>query len=144
MRSMLNLLFSLGLLTFMTGCVEMQRTCNSQEMIAMKEMGFSVDDIDNMCTTFKVKEESIKAVTDVIKVVAPIAANRPMQAPSGETNSSTREGQANLPFNVPAFSSRNATFCATQYGNCPLDTRMPTGLPCGCRTPFGVVPGVTQ
>ena len=144
MRIIPNLMFSMGLLTLMTGCVEMHRTCNSQEMIAMKEKGFSVDDIDNMCTTFKVKEESIKAVADVIKVVAPIAANRSMQNPSGEANSSTGEGKTNLPFNVPAFSSRNATFCATQYGSCPLETRMPSGLPCGCRMPFGAIPGVTQ
>lgn len=144
MRFIPNVMFAMGLLTLMAGCMEMHRTCNSQEMIAMKEKGFSVDDIDNMCTTFKVKEESIKAFTDVIKVVAPIAAGRSMHNPSGEANSSTGEGQTNHPFNVPAFSSRNATFCSTQYGSCPLETRMPTGLPCGCRTPFGAIPGVTQ
>ncbi|MDF0673965.1 MAG: hypothetical protein P0120_06440 [Nitrospira sp.] len=144
MRFIPNVMFAMGMLTLMSGCVERHRTCNSQEMIAMKEKGFSVDDIDNMCTTFKVRDESIKAVADVIKVVAPIAADPFKQNRSGEANSSTGGGQTNLPFNVPAFSSRNATFCATQYGSCPLETRVPTGLPCGCRTPFGAMPGVTQ
>ncbi len=114
-----------------TGCVEMQRTCSSQEMIAMKEKGFSVVEIDNMCTSYKVKEESIQAVADVVKAMAANAKDKSKPAGSGNANAA-------------AFSNNTAAYCTTQFGSCQLGTRASVGLACQCQTPFGAIPGVTQ
>ncbi|OQW35217.1 MAG: hypothetical protein A4E19_16730 [Nitrospira sp. SG-bin1] len=120
-----------GFLIYATGCVEMQRTCTSQEMIAMKEKGFSVDDIDNMCTSYKVKEESFQAVADVMKAMAANPKDQSNPAGSG-------------PANAAAFSNAGAAYCTTQYGSCPLGTRAAAGLMCQCQTVYGPIPGVTQ
>ncbi|MEK9139435.1 MAG: hypothetical protein AAB308_00145 [Nitrospirota bacterium] len=134
MRRSLTIMATATFLGLTTGCVEMQRTCSSQEMIAMKEKGFTVDDIDNMCTAYKVKEESIKAVADVMKVMATNPKDRSKQDGSGEQQSSVQGGEA----------LSSAAYCTTQYGSCPLGTRVPAGLECQCRTPYGSIPGVTQ
>lgn len=120
-----------GFFILTTGCVEMQRTCNSQEMITMKEKGFSVDQIGNMCTTYKVKEESVQAVADFMKAMATNATAQPAQAGSRNANAS-------------AFSNSGAAHCTTQYGSCSHGTRAPAGLMCQCQTAYGLIPGVTQ
>jgi hypothetical protein len=124
----------------------MQRTCSSQEMITMKEKGFSVDDINNMCTSYKVKEESIQAVADVMKAMATNPRDRAKQDGSGEDNSSPRGGQtiSNPASFGSAFTRNSAASCTTQFGSCPLGTSAPAGLACQCQTPFGAIPGVTQ
>jgi len=120
-----------GFFIFTTGCMELQRTCNSQEMITMKEKGFSVDQIDHMCTAYKVKEESVQAVTDFMKAVATNATAKSAQTESRNVNAS-------------AFSNSGAVHCTTQYGSCPLGTRAPAGMMCQCQTVYGLIPGVTQ
>lgn len=42
---------SIVMLMFSTGCT-MHRTCSSQDMIAMKESGFSPGQIESSCTTW--------------------------------------------------------------------------------------------
>jgi len=121
-----------GFFIFTAGCVEKQRTCNSQEMITMKEKGFSADQINDMCTAYKVKEESVQAVADFMKTMATNATARSAQAGSRNANAS-------------AFSTNSgAANCMTQYGSCPLGTRAPAGLMCQCQTVYGLIPGVTQ
>ena len=44
-------LATIVMLMALTGCA-MHRTCSSQDMIAMKESGFSVGQIESSCTTF--------------------------------------------------------------------------------------------
>lgn len=122
-----------------TGCVEMQRTCSSQEMITMREKGFSVDDIDNMCTAYKVKEESVKAVADVMKAIATNPRDRSNLDASGGGNQRSHGGAF-----TSAFSNNGAAYCGTQYGSCPLGTSASVGLPCQCHTFYGPIPGITQ
>jgi hypothetical protein len=124
----------------------MQRTCNTQEMIAMKEKGFSVDDINNMCTSYKVKEESIQAVADVMKTIATNPRGRAKQDGFGEDDSSPRGGQTMTnPASFGSALARNsAASCTTLFGSCPLGTPAPAGLACHCQTSFGAIPGVTQ
>ena len=98
-----------------------------------------------MCTAYKVKEESIKAVAEVMKTMATNPRDRARQGGSGEDNSNTRGSQtmSNLSSLGSAFSN-TAAHCTTQFGSCPLGTRAPTGLAYQCQTTFGAIPGVTQ
>ena len=45
-------LATIVMLMSLTGCA-MHRTCSSQDMIAMKESGFSAGQIENSCTTLR-------------------------------------------------------------------------------------------
>ena len=73
---------SIAMLMSVTGCT-MHRTCSSQDMIAMKEHGFSAGQIESSCTTWAFDAEKFsKTVSDGMKAYAELekarreAANR--------------------------------------------------------------------
>jgi len=131
-----TMLSSIGILVLLSGCVA-QHTCSSQEMIGMKEKGFSVDQINNLCTTYKFQEEAVQAVSKVFekdpaKSPQQEAQATPVAAPNGVHTRSVGRWSA------PAMS------CATQAGACRLTQPADRGLACTCPTIFGHVAGVTQ
>jgi hypothetical protein len=144
-RSMISLI-AISFLALTTGCVEMQRTCNSQEMIAMKEKGFGIDDIDKMCSSYKVKEESVRAFADAVQAIATNPKDQSNSDGSRDAHESAQSGStvSNSSYFPPAFSNNSAAYCTTQYGSCSLGVRAPAGLVCQCQTPYGPIPGVTQ
>ncbi len=54
---------SIILLISSTGCV-MQRSCSSQDMIAMKKSGFAADRIESACTTRRFDVDAIKTLSE--------------------------------------------------------------------------------
>ncbi len=112
------------------------QTCNSQEMIAMKESGFSTDEVKNACTSYKVPDGLLKIADQALQ--AGLAKNVPVQASPPVVDSNAYQ----------AVSSRGvrdrATTCATQAGQCPLIQPGSSGMSCTCYTLFGPLPGVTR
>lgn len=49
----------------LTGCTT-HRTCSSQDMIAMKESGFSVGQIENSCTTLGFDAGAVQALSSSV------------------------------------------------------------------------------
>ncbi len=131
-----TMLSSIGILVLFSGCVA-QHTCSSQEMIGMKDKGFSVDQINNLCTTYKFQEEAVQAVSQVLQ-------KDPAKTPQQEAQAT----QVAAPNGVHTRSvgrwSAPALSCATQAGACRLGQPAERGLSCTCATLFGNIPGVTQ
>lgn len=70
MTRRLLILTSIVMLMSVTGCT-MHRTCSSQDMIAMKESGFSPGQIESSCTAWAFDAEKFsKTVSDSMKAYA--------------------------------------------------------------------------
>lgn len=74
---------SIVMLMSVTGCT-MHRTCSSQDMIAMKESGFSPGQIESSCTTWGFDAASVqtfsKSVHDGMKAYAELEKARQQAA----------------------------------------------------------------
>lgn len=135
---MKHLLGALGAVSipFMFAACVAHHTCSSQEMIAMKEGGFSADEVKNNCTSYTIPEELLKIADQAVQ--AGLAKNASDQAPSPVV-----ESNAYQPVSTRGV-RRPATACATQAGQCPLMQPGSSGLSCTCYTLFGPLPGVTR
>lgn len=58
-------LATIVMLMLLTGCTT-HRTCSSQDMIAMKESGFSVGQIESSCTTFGFDTGAVQALSSSV------------------------------------------------------------------------------
>ena len=136
MTRLYTMLSAIGILVLVSGCVA-QHTCSSQDMIGMKEKGFSVDQINNLCTTYKFQEEAVQAVSKVFqKEVAKPPQEEAQATPVAAANGVHTRSVGR--WSAPAMS------CATQAGACRLPQPAERGLACTCPTLFGHVAGVTQ
>jgi hypothetical protein len=95
-------------------------------MMDMKDKGFTVEQIDNMCTSYKVHDGTVNAMGQVAQTLAQTLTNKPA---TGNFNSQVQAG---------------ATTCSTQFGTCPLMKPGTSGAPCVCFSPVGQIPGVMQ
>ena len=131
-----TILYSISILVLLNGCVA-QHTCSSQDMIGMKEKGFAVDEISNLCTTYKLQEEAVQAVSQVMQMdLAKSPQEEVRETPVAAANAvNTRS--------VGRWSAQ-ALSCATQAGACRLKQPAERGMACTCSTLFGKIPGVTQ
>lgn len=136
MKHLLTTLGSVGILVLFTGCVA-HHTCSSQEMIAMKEGGFGVDEINNLCTSYKISEETVQAMSQTLQ--SELARNR--QNGSQPTPAAQPSSIQAPPYRV--VQGQGST-CATQAGSCRLMQPGLTGAPCVCYTPYGQIPGVVR
>lgn len=136
MKHLLTTLGSIGILVLFTGCVA-HHTCSSQEMINMKERGFGVDEINNLCTSYKIQEEAVQAMSQALESEL---------AKTGQGGNQPAPAAAPSSWSSPSYRvvQGQATTCATQAGSCRL---MQPGLnraPCVCYTPYGQIPGVVR
>lgn len=136
MKHVLTILGSVGILVLFSGCVA-HHTCSSQEMIDMKEKGFGVDEINNLCITYKIQEEAVQAMSQTLQ--SELAKTRqggnqstPVVAPSSWQPSSYRVVQG------------QAATCVTQVGSCRLIQPGDSGVLCTCYTTYGQFQGVTR
>ncbi|MEP7152924.1 MAG: hypothetical protein ABI856_14535 [Nitrospira sp.] len=113
-----------------------QHTCSGQEMIAMKESGFSTDEVKNNCTSYKIPDGLMKIADQAVQ--AGLAKNVSDQAspPVVDTNAYQAVSSRSV--------RRQAIVCATQAGQCPLTQPGSSGVPCTCYTLLGPLPGVTR
>lgn len=131
-----TILYSIGILVILNGCVA-QHTCSSQDMIGMKEKGFAVDEISNLCTTYKLQEEAVQAVSQVMqKDLAKSTQEEVRATPVAAGNAVQARSVSGL--------SASALTCVTQAGTCRLKQPAARGMACTCFTLFGKVPGATQ
>lgn len=136
MKHLLTILGSVGILVLFTGCVA-NHTCSSQDMINMKERGFGVDEISNLCTSYKISEEAVQAMSQTLQ--SELARTR--QGGSQPTPAAPPSSYQAPPYRV--VQGQGST-CATQAGSCRLMQPGPNGAPCVCYTPYGQIPGVVR
>jgi hypothetical protein len=136
MKHVLTTLVSAGILVLFTGCVA-HHTCSSQEMITMKERGFGVDEINNLCTSYKISEEAVQAMSQTLQ--SELAKTR--QGGNQSTPAATPSSWQPPSYRVV---QGQAATCATQAGSCRLMQPSNSGLSCTCYTPYGQIPGVTR
>jgi len=136
MKHLLTTLGSVGILILLTGCVA-HHTCSSQDMITMKERGFGTDEINRLCTSYKISEEAVQALSQTVQ---------------SQLQKTRQDGSQPTPVPAPdpsqppsywSVRSQGST-CATQVGQCRLMQPGPNGVPCVCYTPYGQVPGVVR
>ncbi|MBS0169687.1 MAG: hypothetical protein JSR62_04980 [Nitrospira sp.] len=136
MKHVYTMLGGISILVLFTGCVA-QHNCSSQEMIGMKEKGFKVEEIDRLCVTYKIQDEAVQVMKRAVE---------------SELEKTRQEGNQAMPVtatnSIQARSVRGvsgpAATCATRIGTCRLPQSVNGGLPCGCSTPYGLIPGVTR
>ncbi|WHZ16963.1 MAG: hypothetical protein OJF52_003814 [Nitrospira sp.] len=136
MKHLLTTLSSVGILVLFTGCVA-SHTCSSQDMITMKERGFGVDEISNLCTSYKISEEAVQAMSQTLQ--SQLVKNR--QGVSQPTPAAAPDSYQ--PASYWSVRGQGST-CATQVGQCRLMQPGPNGAPCVCYTPYGQIPGVVR
>ena len=136
MKYLLTTLGSVGILVLFTGCVA-NHTCSSQDMINMKERGFGVDEINSLCTSYKISEEAVQALSQTLQ--SQLVKNR--QGGSQPTPAAAPSSYQAPPYRV--VQGQGIT-CATQAGSCRLMQPGPNGAPCVCYTPYGQIPGVVR
>jgi hypothetical protein len=99
----------------------------------MKNGGFSMEEINNACTSYKVSE-------DIVKAAAQVAQSELTK--KYQNGNQTTASQS--PYQQHYSGNGSATTCVTQYVQCPLMQRGTSGAPCECYTMFGQIPGVMQ
>ncbi|MBV6468345.1 MAG: hypothetical protein NBKEAIPA_00209 [Nitrospirae bacterium] len=136
MKRRYTMLGAIGMMVLVTGCVA-QHTCSSQDMIGMKEKGFAVDEINSLCTTYKLQDEAIQAMSQALQ--SEFAKSRQGGA---QTTPVTAANAAQA--HSPGGWAPQAATCTTQVGTCRLIQPVDRGLDCTCFTLYGQIPGVTQ
>ncbi len=124
MKNSLTTIGCICLLLVPVACAH--HTCSGKEMVDMKDKGFTVDQIDNMCTSYKVPDETVNAMSQMAQTLTQTLTKTPV---AQNSNSRAQTG---------------ATTCSTQYGSCPLMQPGSSGAPCACFTPNGAIPGVMR
>lgn len=135
MRHSLPTLGALMIPLAFVSCVA-HHNCSGQEMIAMKERGFSADEVTNNCTSYKIQDGLLKIADQAMQTTLAKNASDQASPPAGDSNTyRTVSTQARR---------HQAMTCATQVGQCPLTQSVFSGLACTCPTRFGPLPGVTR
>ncbi len=119
MKRVMVMIACLSMLVLSVSCVA-HRTCSSEEMVKMKEGGFSMEDINRTCVSYKLSDEVVQATGQLLQ--SELARQFP------------KRGQ---PVAV-------ASTCTTQLGQCPLMQPGASGEPCSCPSWYGQIPGVMR
>ena len=131
MARIASIFILLGVLVLATSCVP-HNTCSSKDRVEMKNGGFSMEEINNACTSYKVSEDIVKAAAQVAQT------ELTKKYQNGNQTASQNPYQQN-------YSGRgSATTCVTQYGQCPLMQPGTSGASCVCYSMFGQIPGVMR
>ena len=126
MKRLMTAIACLSLLFLSVSCVA-HRTCSSEEMVKMKEGGFSAEDINRTCTSYKVSDEFMQEAGKILR-----------------QELDRRYQNVNRPAGNSVASTSSATTCATQIGACPLMQPGVAGAPCVCNSWYGQFPGVMR
>ncbi|MEK6801840.1 MAG: hypothetical protein AABZ34_04135 [Nitrospirota bacterium] len=136
MQRLLTALGAFGLLLlFVSGVAH--HTCSSKEMIEMKGSGFSVDEINNMCTSYKIQDQAPQAINQALQNEI----EKNLQDGKRATPNAAQHSSQPSPYQVV---QGEGTTCATQVGLCPLMQPGYRGAPCVCRSRYGQFPGVVR
>ena len=123
----------LGVLFLLASCVP-HNSCSSKDRIELKQGGFSMDEINNHCTSYKISEEFLKTAAQVVQ--------------SEFTKKNQTGNQSTTPVSQSSYQQNyqgaGAATCATQYGQCPLMQPGTNGSQCVCYTMYGQIPGVMR
>jgi len=132
MKHLASITGVLGIL-LLSSCVP-HNSCSSKDMIEMRQGGFSSDEINSHCMSYKISEEFVKTAAQVVQ--------------SGLDKKYQNGKQASAPASQNTYQSHysntGATTCTTQYGQCPLMQLGTHGSPCVCQTMYGEIPGVMR
>lgn len=133
MRHLGSTISLLVVLFLLASCVP-HNSCSSKDRIELKQGGFSTDEINGHCTSYKISEEFLKTAAQVVQ--------------SELTKKSQNGNQSVAPVAQNSYQQNyqraNAATCATQYGQCPLMQPGNNGAQCVCYTMYGQIPGVMR
>ena len=141
MKRLMTTIACLSILFLSVSCVA-HRTCSSEEMVKMKEGGFSAEDINRTCTSYKVSDEFMQEAGKILRQELDRRYQNGNQ-PAGDGERTSYQ-QAVRRAASPVPSTSVATTCATQIGACPLMQPGVTGAPCVCNSWYGQFPGVMR
>lgn len=130
MKCLMTTLTCLSILFLSVSCVA-HRTCSGEEMVKMKDGGFSVEDINRTCTSYKISDKFMEEAGGIIRQ------ELDRRYPNGHQPAVPRTANS-------VASTSVATTCATQGGVCPLIQPGVTGAPCVCNSWYGQFPGVMR
>ncbi len=135
MKQVLTTLGFVGILVLFTSCVA-HHSCSSQEMMAMKEKGFGIDEINRLCISYKISEEALKAMSNTLET----------ELAKRQGGSQATPGPASNLNQAPPYRvvQGQAAICATPVVSCRLMQPGYIGAPCICYTPNGQFQGVTR
>jgi hypothetical protein len=141
MKRLMTTIACLSILFLSVSCVA-HRTCSSEEMVKMKDGGFSAEDINRACTSYKISDAVIEATGKIIEGEL----NRRYQNGNGPAADGDQPSyQPAVPGTANSVASTSvATTCATQRGVCPLMQPGVSGAPCVCYSFYGQFPGVMR
>lgn len=100
----------------------------------MKQGGFSTDEINSHCTSYKISEEFVKTAAQVVQYELTKKNQNGNQSVAPVSQNSYQQN----------YQSAGAATCATQYGQCPLMQLGLTEPKCVCYTMYGQIPGVMR
>ena len=141
MKRLMTTIACLSILFLPVSCVA-HRTCSSEEMVKMKAGGFSAEDIDRACMSYKVSDVFMQEAGKLIRKELDRRYQNGNQPPADGDRTSYQQG---VPRTANSVASTNvATTCATQRGVCPLMQSGARGAPCACYTLYGQFPGVMR
>jgi len=136
MKHLANIIGLLSALCLLASCIP-HNTCSSKDRIDMKQGGFSTDEINSHCTSYKISDEFVKTAAQVVQSeFTKKHQNGNQSAPPAALNSYQQS--------YNNYNSASAATCATQMGTCPLMQPGSNGAPCVCYTMYGQVPGVMR
>jgi hypothetical protein len=124
MKHLANIIGLFGI-ALLSSCVP-HNTCSSKDMIELRQGGFSSDDINTHCMSYKISDEFVKTAAQVVQ------------------SELSNKYQGGNQFSAPASYSAGAATCTTQYGECPMMQPGTNGAPCVCQTTYGQIPGVMR
>lgn len=135
MKQILTILGFVGILALFTSCVA-HHSCSSQEMMAMKEKGFGIDEINTLCISYKISEEALKTMSKSLEIelAKRQVGSQPSPTPALNSDHVT-------PHRVV---QGQAAICATPVVSCRLMQPGYVGVPCICYTPDGQFQGMTR
>lgn len=135
MKRLMTTIACLSILFVSASCVT-YRTCSSEEMVKMKEGGFSVEDINRACTSSKISDEVIDATRTIIQ------GELDRRHQNGNRPAADGDQTSYRPAPLTSVAATSvATTCVTQRGVCPLIQPGVRGAPCVCHSWYGQFPG---
>jgi hypothetical protein len=74
-----------------TSCMEAKRTCSGEEMVKLKEGGFSVEQINGMCMRYVMNESATRTILDSVTKFGKAA----LEANNGGSSNGSNKTTAN-------------------------------------------------
>ena len=133
MKRLATVIILLGVLCLVASCVP-HNTCSGKDRIEMKQGGFSTDEINSACTSYRISDDFIKAAAQVAQT----------ELTKKYQNGNQSAAPASPTPYQQNYATAGATTCATQHGQCPLMQPGTSGASCVCYTMYGPIPGVMR